>query len=170
MANATRIKIYYILDNRKQNNSHVTAVLPLSWCNGKRRRRDGGMMKSVRAWNSRGDVKRIGVLLHIWLCWKVSEASEPVKVHFLYKALGSQEQQVDRFLGWSSQPLTMAGLGGPTVLVPTICTYRAYLSSPETDPFSGNYEAVLEPYIIDLMNTDAALTPSIVSQQIYAAS
>ena len=93
-----------------------------------------------------------------------------MKVHFLYKALGSQEQQVNRFLGWSSQPLTMAGLGGPTVLVTTICTYRAYLSSPETDPFSGNYEAVLEPYIIDLMNTDAALTPSIVSQQIYAAS
>ena len=50
----------------------------------------------------------------------------------------------------------MAGLGSPPNLVPTICMYRAYFSSPETDPFAGGYEAVLEPYRIDPMNADAA--------------
>ena len=64
----------------------------------------------------------------------------------------------------------MAGLGGPPVLVPTICTYGAYFSSPEIDPFSGNYEAVLEPYLIDTMNAAATQTPASVPQQIYAAS
>ena len=64
----------------------------------------------------------------------------------------------------------MAGLGGPPVLVPKICTYRAYFSSPETNPFSGDYQAVLGPYIIDPMNVAAAQTPASVSQQIYAAS
>ena len=60
----------------------------------------------------------------------------------------------------------MAGLGGPPVLVPTIFTYRAYFSSPETDPFSGDYEAFLEPYLIDPMNVAAAQTPASVSHQI----
>ena len=39
----------------------------------------------------------------------------------------------------------MYGLGGLPVLVPTISTYCAYFSSLETDPFSGEYQAVLEP-------------------------
>ena len=51
-----------------------------------------------------------------------------------------------------------------------MCTYRAYFSSPETDPFSGDYQAVLELYFIDPMNAAAAQTPASVSQQIYAAS
>ena len=64
----------------------------------------------------------------------------------------------------------MAGLGGPPILVPTIGTYRAHFSSPETDSFSGEYEAVLGPYLIDPMNTGAAQTPASMYQQIYAAS
>ena len=36
--------------------------------------------------------------------------------------------------------------------------------------FFGDYEAVLDPYRIDLMNAAAVLTPAIVSQQVYAAS
>ena len=64
----------------------------------------------------------------------------------------------------------MAGLSGPPDLVLTICTYRVYLSSPETDPFFGGYDAVLEPYRIDPMNATAAQTPARVSQQIYTAS
>ena len=63
----------------------------------------------------------------------------------------------------------MAGLGGHPDLVPTICTYHAYFSCPETDPFSGNYEAVLDPYWIDPMFAASALTPASVSQQVYAA-
>ena len=64
----------------------------------------------------------------------------------------------------------MASLGGPPDLVPTIFTYRAYFSSPETDPFFGSYEAVLDPYPIEPMNASAAQTPASVSQQIYTAS
>ena len=64
----------------------------------------------------------------------------------------------------------MAGLGGLPNLVPTIFTYRAYFSSPETDPLYGGYEAVLEPYRIDPMNAAATQTPAIVSQQIYTVS
>ena len=89
-----------------------------------------------------------------------------MKVHFYYKALESQEQRVARILGRQSQPLTMAGLGDPPDLVPTICTYHAYFSSLETDPFPSGYEAVLEPYMIDPMNAAAAQTPSSNSQQI----
>ena len=63
----------------------------------------------------------------------------------------------------------MAGLGGQPNLAPTICTYRAYFSRPETDLFSGNYEAVLGPYRIDPMNAAALLTPSSLWQQVYAA-
>ena len=51
-----------------------------------------------------------------------------------------------------------------------ICMYRAYFSSPETDPFSGDYWAVLQPYLINPMNAAAAHTPASMSQQIYAAS
>ena len=112
------------------------------------------------------DIKIIGVLLNLRLCWKESEAGEPVKVHFCYKALDSRDQRVDMFLGRSSQPLTVASFGGPPVLFPTTCMYHAYLSSSETDPFSGNYEAVLEPYLIDTMNAAAAQTPASVSQKI----
>ena len=64
----------------------------------------------------------------------------------------------------------MAGLGGHLDLAPMICMYRAYFSCPETDPFSGNYEAILDPYRVDPMNAAAALTPTSVSQQIYTAS
>ena len=64
----------------------------------------------------------------------------------------------------------MAGLGGQPDLAPTICTYRAYFSRPETDLFSGSYEAVLGPYRVDPMNAAATFTPASVSQQIYAAS
>ena len=64
----------------------------------------------------------------------------------------------------------MAGLGNQPNLVPTICTYRAYFSSPEIDPFSGGYEDVLEPYRIDPMNAFAVKTSASVSQQIYTAS
>ena len=58
----------------------------------------------------------------------------------------------------------MASLGGLPVLVPTICTYRAYVSSPEADPFPGDYKEVLKPYIIDPMNAAVAQTPASVSQ------
>ena len=64
----------------------------------------------------------------------------------------------------------MAGLGGPHILMPTISTYRAYFSSPETNPFSGEYQVVLEPYLIDPMNAAAVQTPASVFQKIYAAS
>ena len=64
----------------------------------------------------------------------------------------------------------MAGLGGPPNLMPTICKYRAYFSSPKTDPFYGGYEAVLEPYTIGPMNVAAAQAPASVSQRIYTAS
>ena len=93
-----------------------------------------------------------------------------MKIHFRYEALDSQEQRVARFLGRIHHPLTMASLGGQPDFVPTICTYRAYFSLPETDPFSGGYKAVLEPYRIDPMNAAAAQTPTCVSQQIYTAS
>ena len=62
----------------------------------------------------------------------------------------------------------MAVHGGPPVLVPPISTYCAYFSFPETDPFSGNYQTVLEPYLIDPMNAGAAQTLESVSQQVYA--
>ena len=64
----------------------------------------------------------------------------------------------------------MAGLEDPPNSVPTICTYRAYFSTPETDPFSGGYESVLEPYRIDPTNAVTTQTPASVSQQIYTAS
>ena len=64
----------------------------------------------------------------------------------------------------------MAGLGSPPVLVPTISMYRAYSSSPDTNPFSGEYQAVLEHYLIDPMNAAAVQTPASVFQKIYAAS
>ena len=93
-----------------------------------------------------------------------------MKVHFCYEVLDSRQKRLARFLGQSSQPLTMAGLGSPPNMVPTICTYRAYFSSPDTDPFSSDYEAVLEPYLIDPMNAAAAQTPASISQQIYTSS
>ena len=92
-----------------------------------------------------------------------------MKIHFLFKVLDSREQQVARLLGRQSQPLTMAGLGGLPDLVPTICTYRTYFFFPETGPFSSVYEAVLESYRMDPMNSAAAQTPDSVSQYIYMA-
>ena len=68
-----------------------------------------------------------------------------MRIHFRYKELDSQEQQVARLWERRSRPFTMAGLGGQPDLAPTICTYRAYFSRPETDPFSGNYEAIFGP-------------------------
>ena len=48
--------------------------------------------------------------------------------------------------------------------------YRAHFSFPDTDPFSGKYQEVLEPYHIDPMNAEVVQTPASVSQKIYAAS
>ena len=93
-----------------------------------------------------------------------------MNIHFCYEELDSREQQVSRILGRLSRPFTMAGLGGQPDLVPTICTYYAYFSRPETDPFFGDYEAVLDPDWIDPMNAADALTLASVSQQVYAAS
>ena len=64
----------------------------------------------------------------------------------------------------------MAGLLGHPDLEPPICTYRAYFSRPETDPFGGDYAAVLDPYRVDPLNAAAAPRPASVAQQIYAAS
>ena len=64
----------------------------------------------------------------------------------------------------------MSSLGGPSVLVPTISTYRDYLSSPETNPFSREYQAVLEPYIIDSMNATSMQTLASMYQNIYTSS
>ena len=64
----------------------------------------------------------------------------------------------------------MAGLIGQPDFAPSICTYRAYFSQPETDPFGGDYAAVLEPYQVDPLNDAAAPTPASVAQLIYAAS
>ena len=49
---------------------------------------------------------------------------------------------------------------GQQDLAPTICTYCDYFYLPETDPFSGDYEVVLDPYWIDPMNAAAAQTPA----------
>ena len=64
----------------------------------------------------------------------------------------------------------MAGLIVQPDLKPPICTYFAYFSRPETDPLSGDYTAVLDPYCVDPMNAAAVPTPASVSQQIYDAS
>ena len=61
----------------------------------------------------------------------------------------------------------MAGLIGQPDLAPPIRTYRAYFSRPKTDPFGGNYAAVLAPYRVDPLNAAAAPTPTSVAQQIY---
>ena len=90
-----------------------------------------------------------------------------MRIHFHYKALDSREQQVASLLGRLSRPFIMVSFGCQPDLVPTFCTYRAYFSLPETDPFSGDYEAVLGPYQIDPMNAAAALTPASVLQQVY---
>ena len=93
-----------------------------------------------------------------------------MKIHFHYEALDSREQRVARILGRLSWPFTMAGLGGQPGLPPSIRTYCAYFSLPEKDPFSGGYEAVLDPYQIDPMNAAAAQTPASVSQKICTTS
>ena len=64
----------------------------------------------------------------------------------------------------------MAGLLGQPDLAPPICTYRAYFSNPETDPFGGDYATVLDLYQVDPLNSAAAPTPASVTQHIYAAS
>ena len=58
----------------------------------------------------------------------------------------------------------MAGHSGPPALVSLINTYPAYFSFPETNPFSGSYQTVLESYPIDPMNAGAVQTPERVSQ------
>ena len=63
----------------------------------------------------------------------------------------------------------MAGFISHPDLAPPIRTYRAYFSRPETDPFSGDYTAVKDPYHVNLMSTASAPTPASVAQQIYAA-
>ena len=64
----------------------------------------------------------------------------------------------------------MAGLIGQLDLAPPIRTYHAYFSRPETDPFGGDYAAVLEPYQVDPLNAAAAPPPASVAQPIYATS
>ena len=64
----------------------------------------------------------------------------------------------------------MAVLIGQSDLAPPICTYRAYFPRPETDPFSGDYTAVLDPYWVEPLNAAAAPAHASVAQQIYAAS
>ena len=64
----------------------------------------------------------------------------------------------------------MACLIGQPDLAPPICTYRAYFSRPEKDPFGGDYVAVLEPYRVDPLNAPAAPMPASVAQQIYTVS
>ena len=64
----------------------------------------------------------------------------------------------------------MAGLLGQPDLAPLIRMYRAYFPKPETDPFDGDYAAVLDPYQVDPLNAAAAPTPASVTQQIYATS
>ena len=55
-------------------------------------------------------------------------------------------------------------------MVPTICMYCAYVSSLETDPFSGDYEAVLEPYLIDLTSVASPQMPASAPHKIYASN
>ena len=93
-----------------------------------------------------------------------------MRIHFRYEAMNSQEKRVAILWDRQSRPFTMAGLGVQPDLAPTTFTYRAYFSRPETDPFSGNYEAVWDLYWVNLMNASAALTPASMSQQIYSAS
>ena len=47
----------------------------------------------------------------------------------------------------------MAGLGDLPVLVTTISTHCAYFFSLETNPFPREHQAVLQPYLIEPMNT-----------------
>ena len=71
-------------------------------------------------------------------------------------------------MGPATGSFTMAGLLGEPDLAPPIRTYRAYFSRPETDPFGGDYAAVLDPYQVDPLNA-ATSTPASVAQHIYAA-
>ena len=64
----------------------------------------------------------------------------------------------------------MASLLVQPELAPPIRTYCAYFSRPETDPFGGDYAAVLDPYRVDPLNAAAAPPPASVAQQIYATS
>ena len=64
----------------------------------------------------------------------------------------------------------MAGLIGQPDLAPPIRTYRANFSRPKTDPFSGDYTAVLDPYRVDPLNAPTATTPASVAHHIYTAS
>ena len=57
----------------------------------------------------------------------------------------------------------MAGLIGQPELVPPICTYCVYFSRPKTNPFSGDYTTVLDPYCVDPINAAAALMPASVA-------
>ena len=63
----------------------------------------------------------------------------------------------------------MAGSLGQRDFAPPIRMYRAYFSRPKTDPFGGDYAAVLDPYQVDSLNSAAAPTPASVAQHIYAA-
>ena len=51
-----------------------------------------------------------------------------------------------------------------TDLALLIRTYRAYFSRPETDPFSDDYAAILEPYPVDPLNAASVPTPARVAQ------
>ena len=45
-------------------------------------------------------------------------------------------------------------------LVPPIKTYREYFASKETNPFTGNFAAVMAPYALDPANAAAAHEPA----------
>ena len=73
-------------------------------------------------------------------------------------------------MGPATSSFTIAGLLGQPDLAPPIRTYCAYFSRPETDPFGGDYAAVLDLYRVDQLNAADVPTPASVAQQIYAAS
>ena len=130
---------------------------------------DARVWKSARAWEDQEDSKKFDVQ-YIDGYVESKPIQWTVNIHFRYEALYSREQWVARLLGQLSWPFTMTSLGYQPGLAPTICTYREYLSLTETDPFSGGYEAVLDPYRIDPMNAVAAQTPASVPEQIYTAN
>ena len=92
------------------------------------------------------------------------------QIHFFYEALDSREQQVARIWdrrSWplhGGQPYRPSGFGASDLYV------RFAFFHLETDLFSGNYTAVLDPYCVEPINAAAAPTPASVSEQIYAAS
>ena len=53
-------------------------------------------------------------------------------------------------------------------LVPPFKTYREYFASEETNPFTDNFAAVMDPYALDPTKTVAAHEPAALSRQVYS--